>query len=135
MTGTSQMSGTLRSVDVPSASRQAAITLSTLFFAPLTRTSPASRAPPETRKRSIVNSSYARATLSPEVASRGMTDNGWGGERDTGGAGRVPRVRRGTLGRAAAHRVPRIRQPQRRRGPAPDGVGQGLPGVAPHPRD
>jgi hypothetical protein len=48
MIGTSTMSGTRDSVVVPSASNAAAITLSTLFFAPVTVTSPARRAPPVT---------------------------------------------------------------------------------------
>ena len=53
MISVSRMAGTsVRSV-VPSASSAAAISLSTLFFAPLTVTSPASRAPPVTRKRSM----------------------------------------------------------------------------------
>ena len=39
-------------VEVPRASRVAAISLSTLFLAPATVTSPASRAPPATRNRS-----------------------------------------------------------------------------------
>jgi hypothetical protein len=50
---TSRMSGTLVRTVVPSASSEAAMSFRTLFFAPLTETSPASRAPPETRKRSI----------------------------------------------------------------------------------
>ncbi len=53
MISTSRMSGTSVSVVRPSASSAAAISLSTLFFAPVTRTSPASRAPPTTRNRSI----------------------------------------------------------------------------------
>ena len=52
MIGTSMMSGTLVRVVVPSASSAAAMTLSTLFLAPLTVTSPVSRAPPYTRKQS-----------------------------------------------------------------------------------
>ncbi len=52
MIGTSMMSGTLVKVVVPSASRAAAITLSTLFLAPMTVTSPVSCAPPYTRKQS-----------------------------------------------------------------------------------
>src|SRR5664279_3892114 len=54
MISTSRMSGTSRIVVLPSASRAAAISLSAQFFAPVTRTSPASRAPPATRKRSTV---------------------------------------------------------------------------------
>jgi len=50
---TSRISGTEVSVVRPSASNEAAISLSTLFLAPVTVTSPASRAPPTTRKRSI----------------------------------------------------------------------------------
>ncbi len=52
MYSTSRMSGTSCSVVVPSASRDAAMSLSTLFLAPVTRTSPASRAPPTIRKAS-----------------------------------------------------------------------------------
>src|SRR4051794_9623392 len=52
MIGTSMMSGTLVRVVVPSASSAAAITLSTLFLAPVTVTSPVSWAPPYTRKQS-----------------------------------------------------------------------------------
>jgi hypothetical protein len=47
------MSGTFVRTVVPSASSEAAMSFRTLFFAPLTETSPASRAPPETRKRSM----------------------------------------------------------------------------------
>ena len=46
------MSGTSISVLVPSVSSAAAMSLSTLFFAPGTRTSPSSRAPPTTRNAS-----------------------------------------------------------------------------------
>ncbi len=53
MISTSRMCGTSVSVVRPSASSAAAITLSTLFFAPVTRTSPASRAPPTTRNLSM----------------------------------------------------------------------------------
>src|SRR5664279_6000631 len=48
------MRGTSVSVVRPSASNAAAIVFRTLFFAPVTRTSPASRAPPTTRKSSGV---------------------------------------------------------------------------------
>lgn len=53
MSGTSRISGQLVSVVVPSASSAAAISLSTLFFAPLTVTVPRSRAPPVTSNRSF----------------------------------------------------------------------------------
>ena len=52
MYSTSRMSGTSCSTVVPSASSAAAMSLRTLFFAPVTRTSPASRAPPTIRKAS-----------------------------------------------------------------------------------
>src|SRR5690242_11895513 len=48
MIATSRISGTSVIVVVPGASSAAAISLSTLFFAPGTVTSPASRAPPVT---------------------------------------------------------------------------------------
>ena len=48
MMRTSRMSGTSISVLVPSVSSAAAMSLRTLFFAPGTRTSPSSRAPPTT---------------------------------------------------------------------------------------
>src|SRR5688572_9437446 len=53
MIRTSRMSGTSTSVVVPSASSDAAISFSALFFAPGTRTSPSRRAPPTTRNASI----------------------------------------------------------------------------------
>jgi hypothetical protein len=46
ISGTSRIRGQLVIVVVPSASSAAAISLSTLFFAPTTSTSPANRAPP-----------------------------------------------------------------------------------------
>jgi hypothetical protein len=52
MNVTSRMPGTCRSVVVPSASSAAAISLSTLFFAPATSTVPSSRASPAIRNRS-----------------------------------------------------------------------------------
>ncbi len=52
MISTSTMSGTSCRVEVPRASKVAAISLSTLFLAPATVTSPASRTPPSTRNRS-----------------------------------------------------------------------------------
>ena len=52
ISGTSRMSGQLVIVLVPSASKVAAISLSTLFLAPPTATSPANRLPPVTTKRS-----------------------------------------------------------------------------------
>ena len=47
------MSGQLVIVLVPSASKAAAISLSTLFLAPVTATSPDNRLPPVTTKRSL----------------------------------------------------------------------------------
>ena len=47
------MSGQLVMMLVPSASKAAAISLSTLFLAPVTATSPANRLPPVTTKRSL----------------------------------------------------------------------------------
>src|SRR4051794_36922838 len=73
MIGTSMMSGTLPSVVVPSASRAAAITLSTLFLAPVTATSPASRAPPTTRKLSIGGMVAAATVRARKAASAGGT--------------------------------------------------------------
>src|ERR1700742_2551906 len=52
ISGTSRMSGQLVIVLVPSASRVAAISLSTLFLAPPTATSPDNRLPPVTTNRS-----------------------------------------------------------------------------------
>ncbi len=52
--------GSWRSPVVPSASNAAAISLSTLFFAPATWTVPARRAPPVTRKRSTVRTLTGR---------------------------------------------------------------------------
>ena len=52
ISGTSRMSGQLVIVLVPSANRVAAISLSTLFLAPPTATSPANRLPPVTTNRS-----------------------------------------------------------------------------------
>jgi hypothetical protein len=49
---TSRMFGTCRSSVVPSASSAAAISFSTLFFAPATSTAPSSRASPAIRNRS-----------------------------------------------------------------------------------
>lgn len=49
---TSRMVGTSRRTVVPSASSEAADGSSTLFFAPVTRTLPARRAPPTTSKTS-----------------------------------------------------------------------------------
>ena len=48
MRGTSRISGQLVSVVVPSASKDAAMSFKTLFFAPSTLTVPSKRAPPET---------------------------------------------------------------------------------------
>ena len=48
--GTSRISGQLVILVVPSANSAAAISFSTLFLAPVTRTDPSSRAPPVTRK-------------------------------------------------------------------------------------
>ena len=48
--GTSRISGQLVIVVVPSASRAAAMSFKTLFFAPTTSTEPTSRAPPRTAK-------------------------------------------------------------------------------------
>jgi hypothetical protein len=52
MMSTSRIAGTWLMVLRPGASSAAAMSLSTLFFAPVTRTSPANRAPPITRMRS-----------------------------------------------------------------------------------
>ena len=52
ISGTSRMSGQLVIVVVPSASRLAAMSFRTLFLAPVTATSPDSRLPPVTKKRS-----------------------------------------------------------------------------------
>src|SRR5687767_3403203 len=52
MISVSRMAGTSVRVVVPSASRAAAISFRTLFFAPVTVTSPARRAPPTTRNLS-----------------------------------------------------------------------------------
>ncbi|SKU87654.1 Uncharacterised protein [Mycobacteroides abscessus subsp. abscessus] len=59
MRGTSRMSGQLVMVLVPSARRAAAISLSTLFLAPVTATLPVSRAPPVTKKCSLTPDSVA----------------------------------------------------------------------------
>ena len=53
ISGTSRMSGQLVILLVPSASNAAAISLSTLFLAPVTATSPDNRLPPVTTKRSL----------------------------------------------------------------------------------
>src|SRR5438309_11017367 len=52
MIETSRMSGTSSMVVRPTASRAAAISLSALFFAPVTRTRPDSAVPPVTSKHS-----------------------------------------------------------------------------------
>jgi hypothetical protein len=61
MSGTSRICGQLVSVVVPSASKAAAISFSTLFLAPTTSTSPTSRAPPCTWKCSVTSAHHARA--------------------------------------------------------------------------
>src|SRR5579884_164733 len=58
--GTSRMSGQLVIVLVPSAKSAAAISLSTLFLAPPTATSPDNRFPPVTTKRSPTRVSLVR---------------------------------------------------------------------------
>src|SRR5262245_50140845 len=61
--GTSRICGQLVRVVVPSASSAAAISFRTLFLAPTTSTSPASRAPPCTWKCSVTSDHHARAGL------------------------------------------------------------------------
>ncbi|COX32912.1 Uncharacterised protein [Mycobacterium tuberculosis] len=56
ISGTSRMSGQLVIVLVPSANNVAAMSLSTLFLAPPTATSPDNRLPPVTTKRSATRS-------------------------------------------------------------------------------
>src|SRR6201992_4302807 len=58
--GTSRMSGQLVIVLVPSASRVAATSFRTLFWAPPTATSPANRLPPVTTKRSATRASLVK---------------------------------------------------------------------------
>src|SRR5690606_11135923 len=70
ISGTSRISGQLVMVVVPSASSAAAISFSTLFFAPTTSTAPTRRAPPVTAKCSATP-----ATLS------GARPGGAGGHR------------------------------------------------------
>src|SRR5207244_11063017 len=60
MIDTSEMAGRLPSAVSPGASRAAAISFRTLFLAPTTDTSPASRAPPVTRS-TRTGSGYRRA--------------------------------------------------------------------------
>src|ERR1700724_4529683 len=60
ISGTSRMSGQLVMVLVPSASKAAAISLSTLFLAPPTATSPDNRLPPVTTKRSATRVSLVK---------------------------------------------------------------------------
>jgi hypothetical protein len=52
MMSTSAISGTFLIVDVPDASKEAAISFKTEFLAPLTETSPRNEVPPTIRKRS-----------------------------------------------------------------------------------
>src|SRR5699024_9705504 len=56
ISGTSRICGQLVMRVVPSARSAAAISFSTLFLAPVTRTSPARRAPPVTRNLSLTGS-------------------------------------------------------------------------------
>ncbi len=72
------MSGTSRRVVVPSASSAAAISLSTLFLAPVTRTSPASRAPPTTLNRSTPATLGGPAGQAADAAGYPVT---WKGAR------------------------------------------------------
>src|SRR5689334_20985857 len=60
ISGTSRMSGQLVIVLVPSANSVAAISLSTLFFAPPTATSPDNRLPPVTTNRSATRVSLVK---------------------------------------------------------------------------
>src|ERR1700741_3543399 len=60
ISGTSRMSGQLVIVLVPSANSVAAISLSTLFLAPPTATSPANRFPPVTTNRSVTRDSLVK---------------------------------------------------------------------------
>src|ERR1700757_3123708 len=61
ISGTSRMSGQLVIVLVPSANSVAAISFSTLFFAPPTATSPDKRLPPVTTNRSATRVSVVKA--------------------------------------------------------------------------
>ena len=65
MYSTSRMWGTSRSTVVPSASNDAAMSLSTLFLAPVTRTSPSRRAPPTIRNASTSQTLGHREGVSP----------------------------------------------------------------------
>ena len=61
MSGTSRISGQFVIVVVPSASSAAAMSFSTLFFAPTTSTEPTSRAPPSTAKCSDTGADAIRS--------------------------------------------------------------------------
>src|SRR5246127_1601186 len=68
--GTSRMSGQLVIVLVPSANSDAAISLSTLFLAPPTATSPDNRFPPVTTNRSATRVSVVKPYRLVSQASR-----------------------------------------------------------------
>ena len=72
MISTSRISGTSLRVVRPGASRAAAMSLRTLFFAPVTATSPLSRLPPTTRRAStgIMLGVARRAPPPPRGAPR-----------------------------------------------------------------
>ncbi len=92
MISTSMIRGTLVRVVRPSASSAAAITLSTLFLAPVTRTSPASRAPPTTRNLSmpgIVGSAPSPSLDGMVNLTRIYTRTGDDGTTGYGGRGRI----------------------------------------------
>ena len=120
MISTSRMCGTSVSVVRPSASSAAAITLSTLFLAPVTRTSPASRAPPTTRNLSMRG--HRRASPGMVNLTRIYTRTGDDGTTGYGGRGPHQQERpppRGLRRLRRGRRVPRcgagVRRPDRRR--------------------
>ncbi len=107
---TSRMSGQFSMTVVPSASRAAAISFRTLFFAPPTDTSPTSRFPPATRKASLKSNSLASGTDNGGPAERYLVPLAvhltriytlTGDDGTTGLSGFLPRVQE----RSTAHRV------------------------------
>src|SRR5947207_11675012 len=90
MISVSRMRGTSVITVRPSASSDAAIILSTLFLAPVTRTSPTSRAPPTTRNLSTGgHRRLTRHDVGMVNLTRIYTRTGDDGTTGYGGRGRI----------------------------------------------